>query len=356
LADAIDLLGYAFQSPAWLTAWTQTLGLGSKLVLVVVADTQPRLVLAFMLSSRAFVRVIEPMGAGVSDYHAPLVDPSFVQTLSASDTARLWRDIRRALPPHDVLLWPHIPEMLDSDVPNPFATLAAARSEGSAWSRRLPLGCDPHPLRPRFAKRIAQSQRQLARKGEVTLEVINLATPDTIDELLRMKGRRWRETGAVDWSKNAGFRAFYERVAMGNADGVQPHLSRLRCGDVTVAMHLGVVHRSRFYFLVVGWQGGDWRKYSPGLLLTDALVRHAAAQKLNSFDFTTGDEPYKLEWADTPLVMRSLEQAETLLGHAVLAARKTRRLAYSRLRRIGWLRELVRRIVGRRLAASTQKP
>lgn len=349
LRDAGGLVGHAFQTHVWLDAWSGTLGRGGRPLMIVVADPHPVLLLAMTLVRRGGLRIVEPLGGDVTDYHAPLADPAFAATLTPGDAARLWHDICRALPPHDLILWPRMPALLDAGLPNPLAGLAVARPAGTAWSLALPTGADAPRLRPRFAKRLAQARRQLDRRGAVALEVIDTpaARRAAVDEVIAMKGRRWRETGARDASHDDRFRAFYQHIAESDDPQLRPHLSRLRCGAETVAMHLGVVHRGRFHFLLVGWQGGEWRKYSPGLLMTDALVRHAMARELAVFDFTVGEEAYKLEWADTALPLLTLEQARTWRGHLAFAARRAERIARRRLKRVAWLSHAVRWAAGR---------
>ena len=62
-------------------------------------------------------------------------------------------------------------------------------------------------------------------------------------------------------------------------------------------MHLGVIHKRRFYYLILS-MGDEFGKFSPGRILISLLIKWSISKKLNFFDFTFCDEVYKKSWSN----------------------------------------------------------
>ena len=116
---------------------------------------------------------------------------------------------------------------------------------------------------------------------------------------------------------------------------------------VPIAAHLGLVQRGRFYYLMLGWEAGEWRAFATGRLMLDAMLRWTCEQGLSVFDFTVGDEPYKQDWVDTDLPLYRYEAATSARGLAILSARAAGRGLRRRAKRVQWLRNAIRRLNGR---------
>ena len=56
-----------------------------------------------------------------------------------------------------------------------------------------------------------------------------------------------------------------------------------------------------YYHVLASYDDGEVAHYGPGALHLRELMAHAIRMGLKRFDFTIGDEPYKLEWSDTTL-------------------------------------------------------
>ena len=350
------LAGYAFQNLAWLRAWHTTMGVGVRLALTVVEDAGGRVVLCLPLGifTRRGVRIVAFLGGVVTDYNAPLADPGFAAGLNAADVAAMWRLIRTALPPHDVIRLTRMPVTLDPaaagqpPVANPLALLAGVGDDGQARSVALPATYEAF-LAGRKAKFVADTrrrQRRMAELGRVELHVAKTAPEmqSTLDTLFQMKSRRWRETRSKDWSEHPPFRAFYQTLSASGLPGGQVHGSSLTVGETPVAVHWGMIYRARFYHLMLGWAAGDWMRFATGRLITDALIQQVIPAGVRVFDFTVGNEGYKQDWVDTALPLLSYTAAVTRRGQAALALRRAARLLRARAKQVTWLRTIIRRI------------
>jgi CelD/BcsL family acetyltransferase involved in cellulose biosynthesis len=164
---------------------------------------------------------------------------------------------------------------------------------------------------------------------------------------LSLQGR-WRETGSHDVFAEPGYLDFYRGLAAdcGGTEGwVQ--VSALFVGEDIVATHWGMAHGRRFYWIMPGYEDGEWGRYSVGRVLMDAVVQDCIARGFALFDLTVGDEAYKTQWADHELALASFEAGVSWRGKGVVALRRLLRAAKEKARSHRGLRNLVRRLSGK---------
>ena len=354
------MAGYAFQSEAWLACYQDTLGQAAgeePLLLTVKEGGSVRMLVPLAFSRRGGLRTVTFMGGRVTDYNAPLADPDFARNLSRTGAERLWQALRAALPLHDLFDLARMPatldppEGLDGAVPNPLAALPGAKPAGQAQGLRLTGSYEAvsASFKTSFNARQRRSWRKLRDRGTVAFTVAETpeALAPVLDAMRGMKSRRWLETGNPDAFADPAFRAFYDRIAVSRLAEGCVHGDLMTIDGVPIAAHLGLVQRGRFYYLMLGWEAGEWRAFATGRLMLDAMLRWTCEQGLSVFDFTVGDEPYKQDWVDTDLPLYRYEAATSARGLAILSARAAGRGLRRRAKRVQWLRNAIRRLNGR---------
>ncbi|GAB6841081.1 CelD/BcsL family acetyltransferase involved in cellulose biosynthesis [Methylorubrum rhodinum] len=352
------LAGYAFGRHAWLRAWHDTLGVGVAPAIVVVADVRVRMVIPLGIRRSRGLRVLEFLGGSVTDYNAPLADPAFAGNLDAASVRTLWTRIAAVLPPHDTVRLLRMPASLDPPegagtgrVPNPLVHLPGAMAAGVARSVALPdsYAALVGSMRSQFVGDTRRRWRRLAEVGSSDFAVAAdaAAMRDLLVGLKRMKSRRWLETGDRDWFADPAFAGFYDAMGRMTLPEGRIHGCALSVAGTVVAAHLGLVYRGRFYVLLLGWESGDWQRFSTGRLMIDAMMKAAIDEDHQVFDFTVGDEAYKREWADTELPLFRCEGAVTMRGRLALASISMREDIRARAKRVTWLRRAIRRLAGR---------
>src|SRR5262249_53989528 len=76
------------------------------------------------------------------------------------------------------------------------------------------------------------------------------------------------------------------------------HVSRLDVGTIPAAVNLGLTFRDTYYHVLASYDDGEVSRFGPGAAHLRDLMGHAIALGCARFDFTIGDERYKLEWSD----------------------------------------------------------
>jgi CelD/BcsL family acetyltransferase involved in cellulose biosynthesis len=152
-------------------------------------------------------------------------------------------------------------------------------------------------------------RRRLADNGE--LRLINQSDPDdrkrTLSILFHQKSRRLAQKepkashrdGFSNPFAQSGQSNFYLSVAAKPDSFV--HVSRLDVGSTCVAANLGLQFRRVYYYILTSCDDGPLSRYGPGVIHLHELMRYSISRGFRHFDFTIGDHPYKLDWADETL-------------------------------------------------------
>lgn len=358
--------GYGFQRFAWLAQWQQHLGQrqGWQPVLTEIIDAADRtlMFIPFGLQRRQGLRVLGLMGGEVTDYNTCLLHPEFSRVVPPAQWGDFWSALLRRLPPCDVLRIHRSPfqieqaatgEMFDSPLlhwPKAQATLAVERAHVATLGDSFDTF-----QKARSAKMFADTRRQRRRLEElqpggvrIVLHAEGQERIDIVNAMARQKTRRWHETGSRDLFAEPGYLDFYQGLAAahGGVDG-WVEVSGLFVGNEVIASHWGISHGRRFYWIMPGYEDGQWGRYSVGRVLMDAAVQDCYARGFALFDLTVGDEAYKAQWADHQLQLGSFEVGISLRGKLVVAARHTAHAIKARLRNHRGLRNLVRRLRGK---------
>lgn len=353
-AAELSLVHTAFQTFDWLSTWVETLGTEvaiRPLVVLVEEGGRPLMLIPLGLARRRGITTITFLGGEVTDYHAPMVAGDWQQRLGPEGFAPLWARILAALPRADLLRLGQMPQDI-LGVPNPFATLPGAQPSDVALSLRLPASVEAfrRGLRSNLAADTRRKRRRLSEIGTVEHAIAHTPAEmaEAVAAMAERKSRRFLETTGSDPFARPAFRAFYDRMSQRTPGDGQVQASVLRVGGEVVAAHWGMVHRGRFYYLMIGWSAGDWFRYSVGRILIDELIAAAIGDGLEVFDLTIGDEAYKSDWANQRLTLLTLDHALSPAGRLVLAVEAAHLALREKAKRVGWLRALVRRLAGRK--------
>ena len=105
-----------------------------------------------------------------------------------------------------------------------------------------------------------------------------------------------------------------------------PHSASTHRGLPAVSLAaLGVVFGDAYYHVLASYADGALAHYGPGALHLRELIANVIGLGLRRFDFTVGDEPYKLEWSDTHIKLGDYTAAATWRGVAAWGQSTVRR-------------------------------
>ena len=326
-----------FQTFDWLQRWQRHIGtrqgVQPAIVVGALADGQTAIILPLGIDRSGGARRLCWLGQDLNDYNAPLLDPELSQRLPAEQFRAIWKELRARMQRdplfhHDWIELEKMPQLVGGQL-NPFFALALATNPSGAHFAEL--GGDWKKFyaakRSSATRRRDRSKRKrLGEFGEVAFAID--VNPDdakvTLEMLMAQKRRLFAHRGIPDMFERAGWREFFLDLAkhaspfsvspVAPEGRVQMHIGHTRFGALRGATHLGVVFRDAYYHVLASYDDGAIAHYGPGALHLRELIANIIGLGLRRFDFTVGDEPYKLEWSDTHIKLGDYAAAATWRG------------------------------------------
>jgi CelD/BcsL family acetyltransferase involved in cellulose biosynthesis len=318
-----------FQTFEWLSEWHRAIGAGRGVTPVIVLgrrdDLRPLILLPLAVEHGALARRLTWLGSELCDYNAPLVATDFAEYLGPISFCDLWSEmvglIRQRPELHfDLIDIEKLPEAIGSQrnpmldlrtLPATFRAHAATLRDWRGWEQFYAAKAS---AKTRVTDR--RKLRRLSRRGQVSFK--DMLMPEeirrTMDLLIGQKQRSFARMGVADMFRRAGCREFFRTIATspGLCDIV--HVSRLDVGGHPAATGLGLRFRGCYYLILSSYDDGELARHSPGRAHIRELLRYAVAGKFDKFDFTIGDEDYKLHWSDVHMNVAGHLRAATARG------------------------------------------
>ncbi len=329
----------AFQTYDWATAWQTHVGAQAGTVPAIVtgetSDGRPLFLFAFAIEPARGLRRLTWLASDVCDYNAPMLARDFAAALDGERFRTLWRATldRLAGNPRfrfDYIDLSRMPETIGA-VRDPFLALKPDLHPSGAHATALTGDWETF-----YAAKRSASTRKTARKKVRAIEKHGAITFDdvtdiaerrrTLDVLIAQKTQSLARMGAENFLDRPGYRAFLCAVISDPAMRDLVHIARLNVGSDITATSVGLSFAGSFYLILASYDGGPISAHGPGTVHLHHLLRDTIEKGHDRFDFTVGDEGYKLDWGDEVIRLYDYLGGRTLRGWGlVLATRAFRR-------------------------------
>jgi CelD/BcsL family acetyltransferase involved in cellulose biosynthesis len=330
----------AFQAYAWAATWQIHIGARSGTVPAIVTghaeDGRPLFLFAFGITPARGLKRLTWLASDVCDYNAPMLARDYAATLDNTRFLALWRGILDALAgdprfAFDYADLERMPEKLGR-LRDPFMALNPALHPSGAHACALTGDWETFYAAKRSAstrKTIRKKVRAIEKQGPVAFRDLTESTErrQTLDVLMVQKAESLARMGVSNFFDRPGYRDFYRAVASDPAMGDLVRIARLDVGSDIAATSVGLSAGGCFYLILASYDAGPLSSHGPGTVHLHELLRDTIEKGFSRFDFTVGDEPYKLDWGDEIIRLFDYSAGRTLRGWVlVLTARGFRRV------------------------------
>lgn len=321
-----------FQTFDWLSTWYRHVGLRMRARPAIVVgrreNGEPLFLFPFAIMP-GFAKRLTWLGCDLSDYNAPLLAPEFSELVPPDRFMGLWREVCSLLQGrpqhrHDLVELLKMPER-QGPQDNPFLALPTALNPSHAYVADLGASWDAFYHEKRSSATRRRDRTKLKRLGEIG--EVRFVTPRdrfeiecTMETLVEQKAKSFTRMGVANIFARPGWHDFYFEIATGSRMQNMSHVSRLDVGPYWSAINLGLTFRGSYYHVLASYDEGETARFGPGAAHLRELLRYAIERGLCRFDFTIGDERYKLEWSDRTLRLHDHVAAAGLRGWPVAAA------------------------------------
>lgn len=324
-----------FNHPGWWQAATSAYGRSRPLTVLSVTQGGALVGLWPLWTKRlgareGFARIIEPVGARVTDYIAPLIaDGHDVGVL----TELMVRRLAEAVDPLALVL---LPKIADPGVAR--AVSATAHGRGFRLIHEQTRSCPTMPLmgsmkeqearwRSNHRGEVRRRLRRIAEVGPTSLHV--LTDPSAIESRLP----QLFDAHISNWGTRSGGSEFEEaaprRFLVELTRRLPPrllHYSEVVSGSDIISLHFGFDTGCSLLWYKPAFHIA-WQRYAPGKLHLALMTEWAIARGYREIDFMQGDEAYKLSWTETLRQTRSFALARALAYPVWAWNTKVRKLA-----------------------------
>lgn len=346
-----------FQTFDWLQEWYRHIGAKRSIMpVIILGSNRGRLcfLLPLAIERRGLIRRLIWLGADLSDYNAPILIPNFSRFVAPGQFPDLWNRVITAIEARrhprldfDIVDFDRVPETVGPQ-PNPFCELPVRVAGFSAHCATLPDNWETF-YQAKASNSVRQTDRRkhknLGKVGPIKfVEVDDPAVEPTMTALIRQKQASYMRMGVADLFARQGYEEFFRSIAANPAMRDRVHLTRLDVGDDMAATGLCLQFKDRYYLILPSYDE-KYAKFSPGRHHLQELMRYAIERGLRFFDFTIGDESYKLEWSDTHMRIFSYVRFRTVRGTGIEAIKTARHNAedwYNRPQKLIRTKKLVR--------------
>lgn len=317
-----------FQSSGWIDSWLDAFRPADRRLIVASIETaggRVAFALPLVRERRSGLSVLTLPDCGFTDYNAPLVAANFQPTPAVF--AALWNELVRALPRADLLAIEKSPASVGG-VANPLAFLATRRASKFAAH---PLRLD-RPFADLAAERfdgslhrsLVKKRRKLSAKGDLAFTfATGSAALEDLDRIQAWRAGRFREVLCSDALVRGG--TFYRALVTAE----RARVGKLTLDGRLIGGCLGVLDTSGFRLLMVGHDEA-FKNWSPGLLAIENAIEWSVEAGLPVFDFTIGEERYKLDFGARPEPLLELVEPMSLKGVLYVAYHRTRSMLRER--------------------------
>lgn len=351
-----ETAGFAtsFQTFHWLLALAETVARARKTDIFAVhvfdATGRPVLLLPLVRQKRRSRTIVSVPDFEVCDYLAPILFPG--PELSSRCMAEIFNAIRPLLAPADQLEIAKMPAFI-AGRENPMLRLAGVR-KATLKRSGLPIAQPAgdvvvRVMKPSTYRDFAKFRRRLHKAGEARFVLASTVaqTEEILNAMISQRRTRFLQMGRENLMDLPEIERFYRSAASDGLKGGPVRLFGFSVDGEWVATSYGLVHGASFALVAQTMAGGEWRKLSPGLIVTAETMEWAAAQGLRFFDFTVGPHAYKKDFGAIEDEMYELSRPLGLRGRVHVALAAALRAGNATLRRNAALHAFARRLRSR---------
>jgi len=302
-----------FQSFAWLSQ------VAADPVIVLVYEGECLRMIVPLATDRIMgQRRLAWLGSSLNDYNAPVAGREWLAALDAERARTIWQGMMSLISNIDYAVLTKLPGYIDG-VANPFAEIDARPFSCNAYRLMLDGDWGAFYAGLRGAKsrrRLRDKAKRMKKAGR--LRIRQIRNPEQKREIIRTsiawKTSQLRATGARNNFADGRIERHLAAIVGNEKDGRFLRVYVLEVGDILVAANVVLVAGHTMNLFVPAYNHQLFANCSPGTVLLTKLMELATRAGLTCFDFSAGDEPYKLEWSAQPMDMTYNVQSRTMAG------------------------------------------
>ncbi len=324
-----------YQTYEWCFAYFETIGRQQGLKPCIVTAISPlgqvEFILPFQIRKKFGVFLLEWLAQAENNYCQGIFTNRFSEQRIQCWLGENFSAILNSLPNFDVINLQNMPlgSLGYVDVLTEFQT---SQSANPSFTTKLDHNYENLLRSKRSAKSISKLRRRDERihaSGDVEfiVEPLGSKTHAALREALTHKRLQLAAQGI-----HGVFDQPQENFLVALASTAKLRAFRLTCDGTTISSLVGAVSGNQFWLMITSLSPGAPLPLSPGDMLLRKVISWCCEQRLDHFDFSSGEIGYKTIWADQKILLSNYIVTRSLRGLPLAAA----------LRAYNWLKRHVK--------------
>ena len=314
-----DSHNYCFQSYDWFETWTSIYRSNnnkfSLCIVVLKLKAETIAILPFEIEKKYGLKILKWAENKQTDYCSPVLSKKF--NLQKEEFIEVYKTILNKIKNFDIVYFVKQPKYV-GELENPFVFFLNNFIDSKTHNILLPKTWEDYNstvLKKNFYIQNLRKEKLLKKLGNVSYKIVDDKNEKIkiLDKLFVQKNTRLGSQGINDAFRNTDqkFYKYFQDKILTNAS---IHLSYIDLNGDPIAIHWGIIYKQRFYYLLLSMEEGKLKRYSPGRLLISSLIKFSISKELKIFDFTLGDENYKVSWSNKESALYNHAQLNSLNG------------------------------------------
>lgn len=292
-----------FQSYDWIKAWTNNyLDLKKSKIFIVIfyKQDEPFFLIPLYKIKKLFYTELRYMGDPLNDYNQPLIDSRV--SISQSEIDEMWKKIFSESKCDLINL------NREKNSTSNFRYLSRLTKNNGTGSYYSDIFSEwnlfyNNKKSKKARYNLKRQEKQLSKIGIIKYSITENENIDFfIEKMIEFKSNFYNRNNikniflSTTFKKN--FINFYKMLN-------EKDLLSINClylNNEIIAIHIGYIYKKSFYYIFPSYNL-NYKEYSPGILLLKYIMKNAFDNKLSKFDFTIGDEEYKLSWSNKNVML-----------------------------------------------------
>ncbi len=287
LLDRIDGIT-PFQLPAWQLTWWRHFGSGKLRIFVFRESGRLTGVVPCFLHEWKGRRQLTLIGSGVSDYLEPAIEREHARSI-----VKLFSEYLDSHNEWDVCDW----QDLNADSPLIILAHAGTREDTSCSEIRLTGTFDEfwHMRGKDLRRNVRRYGLRATEEGAVEFEVVKKPDTDLLRSVIELHAARWQARGEPGMIALNHAAEFLCDVSRQFARAGLLRIFQVRFRKQAAAVNLAFLFRNAIFGYMSAFDP-EHERFGFGRMLLYRSIQHCYANRVASWNFLRGDEPYKFSW------------------------------------------------------------
>ena len=311
-----------FQTYEWNKYWYEKICKGDKFIflniLVIFQNEELTDILPFYINKKKNLKILKIIGGVNTDFKSIIYSENSLFNKERNNEKVIKKLLLKNLPHFDIAIFDNqikIKQNMNNTFLDYFNNIFLYNNYYLDFTNLTETKYFENILNKKTYKDTLRQIRRLKKIGNLNFKIINEEKDMVLytKKMIELKSIQYSYTKQNHLFTEKKYRDFYTGLISNELLKRNLHISVLLLDDNLISIHYGFKYNHTLYYILPVYSK-KWSTYSPGNILLYFLVKDCFNQKIKYFDFTEGENKYKLRWSNKKTSMYTSFFGNSLKG------------------------------------------